>query len=220
MQNSIQQNCTGATYKVGDVYPNTGPAQGVVIWVNGAAPGSGVGLAVALTDDKFPNPGIQWSTVAETLVGAQYSGLFSTNNTTFAGVTNTSQIIANTTDCPVDGTNCAAWQAYHHGGTTGVWHLPSQGELMLVWQLDAYNNSNTGTTTYAGLTNGGNSCYWSSTAYYATAVNPQPFPTTTPGATTAVAWALSTSTDGSGFVDDFGKTAVTCGVRAVRAFTY
>ena len=99
-----------------------------------------------------------------------------------------------------------------------VFGISSQGELMLVWGLNAYNYSHTATTGYINLTDGGGNCYWSSTAYYSTIV-PAPYPTTTPGGTTTIAWYLLTNTINSGVVLSDGKF-LTCGVRAVRAFTY
>ena len=106
--------------------------------------------------------GVAWTNSDTSLDGAQYMSLFSTG-TTPAGQTNTAAIIANS-DCANSLANCAAYHASIHGGTTGIWYLPSQAELMLIWDLDAYNYANRATTGYNYLTTSGSGCYWSSTA--------------------------------------------------------
>ena len=227
LQSTITQNCGGATnLYVGELYTNTDNTQGVIIYLGGGSTvGARPGLEVALTDD-IPTSGIVWTNITSNLAGAQYSGLFSTNipTLTFAGLTNTNAILASD-DCntaPLHA-HCAAYQAATRHNTlpsTSGWYLPSQTELLIVWGLDGYNNSNAATTHYQALTTGGNDCYWSSTAYYTPAAYPQPFPIPTPGATAPNAWALVTTTGNSGGMSNYAKLLTPCGVRAVRAFTY
>ena len=165
LNGQITQHCTGgSTYKVGDLYPNTGTAEGVVIYASG-----GYGVAVALSDqvDPLDTEGVSfdgsnttpfdgiysdYGNLAEYLAifGGSYTGLTGALPT-LPGVGNTNAIIRGLeadggttnfcTSAVVGPGGCAAYQAYHYQGPSGTdplgtWYLPSKEELTMVLSLD------------------------------------------------------------------------------------
>ena len=221
LQNQITQNCNGdGTYKVGDLYPKTGTAEGVVIYAYG-----GYGIAVALSDQVDPlTAGVpydasggasDYGTPAEHLAvfGGSYTSLTDASPT-LPGNGNTHAII-NGGFCG-SATTCAAYPAYHYQGPSGTdplgtWYLPSKEELTMVLSLDdsinagniaspaGYNQLETAITE-GSCQHFGGCYYWSSTES---------------SSGTNLAWNVGSA---GGVVN--GIKSFQFGVRAVRAFTY
>ncbi|WP_294081473.1 fimbrillin family protein [Proteiniphilum sp. UBA5384] len=154
-------------YAVGDAYPHTGPAVGIVYWLDPASGGKH-GKAVWLKEKSNVKWADSYSTINITDIANGRA-----NMRTIQGLS------ANFSGYPV-----FAWvhslndanEDYGNANATGVWYLPARDELSALYSAyDTYGKSNfNGRLTAAGGDGLGSYWYWSSSeddAYLAWYVN-------------------------------------------------